>query len=78
MQAFTDASLRNKDLYLLNIMRMALKVVTIADIDDRKILHQAFLLQSVNQICDRYDWPRDPFLETLTHPNNNRDIGYSM
>ena len=32
MQAFIDAEFRNKDLHLLNIMQMAFKVVTVADI----------------------------------------------
>ena len=63
MQAFIDAGFRNKDLYLLNIMRMAMKVVTIADIatpDGKKLLQRAFLLQSGNHLRDHYDWPRDP------------------
>ena len=40
---------RSSDLFVVNVMRMALKVVTVADIatmDGRRILHRAFLLKS--------------------------------
>ena len=63
MQAFTDAGFRKNDLSLLNIMRMAMKVVMIADIatpDGKQLLQRAFLLQSGNHLWDHYDWPRDP------------------
>jgi len=48
---------------MLNIMRMAMGVVMIADIATpagKQLLQCAFLLQSGNHLRDDYDWPRDP------------------
>ena len=63
MQAFIDAGFRGKELKRLNIMRMAMQVVTVSDIatpDGRRLTLSAYLLQNSNGLRTLYDWPRSP------------------
>ena len=63
MQAFIDAGFRGSQLKRLNVMRMELQAVTVADIatpDGRRLTHNAFLLRSSNGLRIIYDWPQTP------------------
>ena len=63
MTAFITAGYRDIQLKRLNTMRMAMKVVTVADIatpDGRRITQCALTLKSGNHLRDHYDWPRAP------------------
>ena len=63
MQAFVDNGFSGQQLSWLNIMRMAIKAISLADIviaDGSTITHQAFLLKHSNGLRDSLDWPRSP------------------
>ena len=63
MQAFVDHGFRGQELEWLNIMRMAIKAISLADIvtaDGTAITHQAYLLKHSNGLRDDLDWPRAP------------------
>ena len=70
MQAFIEAKIDPKELELINIIRMSIQAVTVADIataDGRKISHNAWHALSSNHLRMAYDWPRDPERFTKTH-----------
>ena len=61
MPIFIANGFRGEKLRLLNEIRMALQVITIADIataDGRSIRHSAVLLLHGNNLRTGYDWPR--------------------
>ena len=61
MQAFSDNGFRGQELEWLNIMRMAIKAISLAEIvtaDGTAITHQAYLLNHSNGLRDALDWPR--------------------
>ena len=61
MQAFADNSFRGQELEWLNIMRMSIKAIILADIvtaDGTAITHQAYLLKHSNGLRDDLDWPK--------------------
>ena len=63
MQAFIDAGFRRKELKRLNIMRMAMRVVTVSNIatpDGRRLTLSAYLLRNSNGPRTIYDWPQSP------------------
>ena len=63
MTAFIAAGYRGIELKRLNTMRMAMQVVTVADIatpDGRRITQRALTLKRGNCLRDHYDWPRSP------------------
>ena len=63
MQAFIRANVPKKNLHIINIMRMSIKALTLADIataDGKHISSQAWNLISSNKLRDHYDWPRKP------------------
>ena len=63
MEVFIAAGYRGKDLLLLNVMRMSIKAITVADIataDGLRLAHLSFLLVRSNGLRDEYDWPRAP------------------
>ena len=63
MNAFIRAKIPKKDLNIINMMRMSIKALTLADIataDGKYISTQAWNLISSNKLRDHYDWPRKP------------------
>ena len=63
MQGFIAAKIDSKDLELINIIRMSVEAVTVADIataDGRKISHNAWHALSSNHLRTGYNWPREP------------------
>ena len=62
MVLFVRSGFAGHDLYILNLLRMRLRAITVADIatpDGLCVTHQAFLLQHSNHLRDHYDWPRE-------------------
>ena len=63
MQAFADNGFRGQEFEWLNIMRMAIKAISLADIvtaDGTVITYQSYLLKHSNGLRDSFDWPRSP------------------
>ena len=63
MQGFIKAGYRNKELQILNYMRMSLRAISVADITSVSgltINHLAWELREGNLLREHYDWPRDP------------------
>ena len=63
MEAFIDAKIPTNKLYILNIIRMFLKAVTVSDIatsDGKSISYNAWNLIENNKLREDFDWPRQP------------------
>ena len=63
MTASIAAGYRGIQLKRFNTMRMAMKVVTVADfasLDGRCIIQSALTLKCGDSVRDHYDWPRSP------------------
>ena len=63
MTAFITAGYRVIQLKRLNIMRMAMKAVTVTDVatpDRRRITQRTLILKCGNRLRDHYDWPQSP------------------
>jgi len=63
MKEFITAGYRGSQLKRLNTTRMAMKVLTVADIatpDGRRIAQSVLTLKRGNRFRDHYYWPRSP------------------
>ena len=63
IEAFIDAKIPTNKLYILNIIRMFLKAVTVSDIatsDGKSIFYNAWNLIESNKLREDFDWPRQP------------------
>ena len=72
MEAFIEAKISTNNLFILNIIRMFLKAVTVSDIatsDGKSISYNAWNLIESNKLREDLDWPRHPPVFTQAQKN---------